>query len=148
MRLREIMSRPAATILPTASATEARAAMERAGIRHLVVLGRARRIVGVVCAHDLRAAQPDSVVADLMAAPAVTLPAHADVQEAARLLRRHDVGSIPVIDGGRLVGMVTTSDLLGLLGKGALRVQPTPTKWTLPKRGPTHRPERQRNPCW
>ena len=145
MRLSEIMSAPVTTIAPTASAQEARAAMQRERVRHLVVLGRAHAIAGVVCAHDLRAAEPDSTVADLMSAPAITLPADAHVQEAAKVLRRHDVGSIAVTSGGRLAGIVTTSDLLALLGRGTLHVQPTPTQWTLPRRGPTHRPERRRS---
>ena len=144
MRLSEIMSSPVETILAGAAAVEARTAMHRAGIRHLVVLGRARQVVGVVCAHDLRGAEPDSTVEDLMSRPAATLPPSADAKEAAKLLRRGDIGSVAVVHHARLVGIVTTSDLLALLGKGALRVQPTPTKWTLPKRGPTHRPQRRR----
>jgi len=145
MRLSEIMSGPVVTILPTAAAAEARKAMKQARIRHLVVMGRARQILGVVCAHDLRGTEPGSTVGDAMSAPAVTLPPGADVQEAAKLMRRRDIGSVAVVEGGRLAGIVTTSDLLGLLGKGALHVQPTPKKWTLPKRGPTHRPARRRS---
>jgi acetoin utilization protein AcuB len=142
--LDQIMSTPVETILPTASAAQARAAMQRARIRHLVVLSRTREIVGVLCAHDLRGAEPGSTVEEVMSAPAVTLAADADVQDAAKLLRRRNVGCLPLVDHGRLVGIVTTSDLLGLVGKGALRVQPRTTKWTMPKRGPTHRPEPRR----
>lgn len=141
MRLDMMMSVPVEAILPTASAAEARAAMHRAHIQHLVVLGRARQVVGVLCAHDLRGAEPGSTVEDVMSAPAVTLAADASVQDAAKLLRRRNVGCLPLVDHRRLVGIVTSSDLLALVGKGALRVQPKTQKWTLSKRGPTHRPE-------
>lgn len=144
MRLSEIMSTPVATILSSSSAADAVVAMQRARITHLVVLGRAQRIAGVLCDHDVRGVDPGTTVAELISTPAVTLPANADVQEAAKLLRRRNIGSVPVVAGKRLVGIVTTSDLLALLGKGAVRIQEKTPKWTLPKRGPTHRPELQR----
>jgi magnesium transporter len=118
--------------------------MERARIHHLVVLGRGRKVAGVLSARDLRAAGPGTTVGDLMSSPAVTISSAEDVQTAARLLRRHGVGCLPVLERGRVVGVLATSDLLALLGKGTLRVQPRTTRWTMPKRGPTHRPEPRR----
>jgi len=115
MRLSDIMSTPVVTILSTAAVSEARAKMQRDGIRHLVVLGREREIAGVVCSHDLGAAPPGSDVDEVMSTPAITLPASAGVQEAVRLFRRRKVGSVPLMDGKRLVGIVTTSDLLAVL---------------------------------
>jgi CBS domain-containing protein len=144
MRLDEIIKGAVETILPRASAAEASAVMARARVRHLVVLGRSHKIVGVLSSHDLRRAEPDSAVEDLMSAPAITLPAGADVQDAAKVLRLRNVGCLPLLDRGRLVGIVTAYDLLALLGKGALRVQAKTRKWTMPKRGPTHRPEPRR----
>ena len=144
MRLSEIMSAPAITIRSTASAAEAAARMRSAHVTHLVVLNGARQIVGVLSDHDLRGAEPGSAIAELMSGPVATLPASADVQEAAKLLRRRDIGSVLVLAGKRLAGIVTTSDLLALLGKGTLRIQETTPKWTLAKRGPTHRPEPRR----
>ena len=144
MQLERIMTSPVQTITAGASAAEAEALMARARIHHLVVLGRGRRVAGVVCAHDLRGAEPGTTVEDLMSAPAVTLSAGADVREAAKLLRRRSIDCLPLLDHGRLVGIVTVSDLLALLGKGTLRVQPRTAKWTIPKRGPTHRPEPRR----
>lgn len=145
MRLSEIMSTPVATILSSASAADAAWAMQRARINHLVVVSRGQGIVGVISDHDVRRVEPGSTVAELMSTPAVTLPATADVQEAAKLLRRRSIGSVPLVAGKRLVGIVTTSDLLALLGKGTVRVQAMTPKWTLPKRGPTHRPEPRRS---
>jgi len=144
MRLDRIMTSPVETILPGATAAEAKALMARARVHHLVVLGRGGRITGVLCTHDLRGTDPDTTVGDLMSAPAVTLSARADVQDAAKLLRRRNVGCLPLTDRGRLVGIVTAADLLALLGKGTLRVQARSTKWILPKRGPTHRPTPRR----
>jgi CBS domain-containing protein len=141
MRLAEIMRHPVETILPSASPAEARAAMNRARINHLVVVRSGRQIVGVVCAHDLHGAAPGSTVEDLMSSPAVTASAGTNVRDAAKLLRGRSIGSLVVVERGRPAGMVTTSDLLGLLGRGTLQLQPTTRRWTLARRGPTHRPE-------
>ena len=50
----------------------------------------------------------------LMTAPAVTVAPQATVEQAARLMRRHRVGRLPVTSPltGRLAGIVTRSDLL------------------------------------
>ena len=144
MRLSGIMSAPVRTIDAGASAAQARAELERGRIQHLVVV-RGRQVAGVLCGHDLRGAAPEATVEELMSSPAVTATGATDVQEAARLMRKRDIGCLPIVDGRkRLRGIVTTSDLLSLLGKGALHVQPRTTGWVLPKRGPTHRPQPRR----
>lgn len=144
MLLSEIMSVPVATVLPTASVVEATALMDRARTRHLVVVGRGRQIVGTISANDLRTAEPGCTVESVMSTAAMTAPAGTDVRKAAKLLRGRNIGCLPVVEGGRLVGVVTTSDLLALLGKGTLHVQPKTASWTLARRGPTHRPEPRR----
>lgn len=51
--------------------------------------------------------------ADLMTAPAVTVPRHYSVVQASRLMEAHGVKRLPVVDRkGRLVGVVSRSDLL------------------------------------
>lgn len=146
MLLREIMSVPVVTIGSGVSVAQALATMHRAGIRHLVVRDPEGRRAGIVCVHDLESAAPDATVGEVTSAPLVTLPPDAEVREAAKLLRRRNVGSVAVVRGDRLVGIVTVSDLLDLLGKGALHIQPSTAKWTLPRRGPTHHPEPRRRP--
>ncbi len=39
-------------------------------------------------------------------------------KEAANLMRGHIIGCLPIVEGDELVGIVTISDLLELLGKG------------------------------
>jgi len=61
-----------------------------------------------------RSGKPAGVAArDLLTSPAVTVTADASVAEAARLLDRHGIKRLPVVDGaGRLVGIVSAGDLL------------------------------------
>jgi len=54
-------------------------------------------------------------VREVMTADPVTVSAGATVREAAGLLRKHKVGGLPVMEGERLVGMITESDILKLL---------------------------------
>jgi CBS domain-containing protein len=52
-----------------------------------------------------------------MSAPAICLGATAEIEEAARLMRQHRIGSLPVLDAGRVVGIVTETDLLRHLAR-------------------------------
>jgi CBS domain-containing protein len=54
-------------------------------------------------------------VSDVMTPDPIVVPAGATVREAAGLLRKHQVGGLPVMDGDKLVGMITESDILRLL---------------------------------
>ena len=54
-------------------------------------------------------------VSEVMTADPVTVSAGATVREAAGLLRKHKLGGLPVMDGDKIVGMITESDILKLL---------------------------------
>jgi CBS domain-containing protein len=54
-------------------------------------------------------------VREVMTADPVTVSAGATVREAAGLLRKHKVGGLPVMDGEKVAGMITESDILRLL---------------------------------
>ena len=51
-------------------------------------------------------------VQDLMTPDLATIAPDASVREAARLMMQHDVGPLPVVEGGKLVGIVTDRDLV------------------------------------
>lgn len=50
---------------------------------------------------------------DIMTTPALTVPADMHLDEIARLMRVHQVNRLPVVDEGRLIGVVTRGDVLG-----------------------------------
>ena len=107
-------------------------------IRHLVIeLGG--EAVGVVSIRDLDSLAADRsmcTVADVMSAPAVTGTPHMTVREAANLLRGRTIGCLPVLDAGKLVGILTTTDLLDLIGKGSERPVTKGKRWVMKGRGP------------
>jgi acetoin utilization protein AcuB len=135
MRLKEIMSIPVEVIAPDTSVADARARMARARIHHLLVAS-GHEIAGIVSERDLEGAAPEAPVQPLMSRPVITAPADTTVADAAKLLRSHDVGCLPVMEGGRPIGMVTIVDLLTLLGKGAIHINPETGRRVLSRRGP------------
>jgi acetoin utilization protein AcuB len=135
MRLREIMTETPETITPETSVAQARAAMRTAGVHHLVVL-ESRAIAGVVSDRDIRNLNGTLPVSAVMSAKIATAGPDTTVREAANILRGRSIGSLPIVEKGRLVGIVTISDLLTLLGRGAQRPIAESTRWTLRKRGP------------
>ena len=143
MRLHEIMSAPVQTARPDEAADDAWRRMRAAKVHHLVVLD-GKQVAGVISDRDLGGRGGASLrrgrtVEEVMTAGVVTAKPDATVREAANLLRGHGIGCLPVVDGTRLVGMVTISDLLALLGKGAQRPVVEGRRWTLKHRGPRRR---------
>lgn len=59
-------------------------------------------------------------VSEIMTTGPLVIQADATVSEAARMMRERHIGGLPVLDGTRLVGMITDSDLLSLLNTGDL----------------------------
>lgn len=51
-------------------------------------------------------------VRDVMSRDVKTIPAHGTLHEVALLMKRHDIGSVPVAEDDRLIGMVTDRDLV------------------------------------
>jgi CBS domain-containing protein len=50
-------------------------------------------------------------IQDAMTSNPTTITSDTSLEEAARLMKSEDVGSLPILDGGRLVGMVTDRDI-------------------------------------
>ncbi|WP_239617216.1 CBS domain-containing protein [Cohnella mopanensis] len=51
-------------------------------------------------------------IADIMSADCITITPQSDIKEAASMMKEHDIGFIPVIEGRKLVGVVTDRDLV------------------------------------
>jgi acetoin utilization protein AcuB len=130
MRVSELMSRDVVTIEDTATCHEAVDRMCRRKVRHLPVLDRDGALVGIVTDRDVRHRlfAPDvyrqigmiavgtllrqAPVRGVMSAPVRCIGVAADVADAAERMRRDKVGCLPVVDGSRLVGMLTEIDVL------------------------------------
>jgi len=116
------------------------AEMIRHRVRHMPVVDDDGRLIGLVTHRDVLrwrssvleagdAFQPDLLVRDAMSRSVVCVTPATTAETAARMMLGHGFGCVPVVDGDRLVGLVTASDFLDRLA-GGTRVdhnsQPSP----------------------
>ena len=112
MLVRNRMSQKVITVPPACSLDEARRLLRRHDIRQLPVV-RGQRLVGILTDRDLRgAAAKAKTVADVMTPRPFVIAADAATDEAARMLRVHKINALPVVDKGRVVGILSSSDVL------------------------------------
>jgi IMP dehydrogenase len=102
------------TIRPDATLAEAQALMERFGINGVPVVDEDGRLVGILTARDLRFEEDlGRRVAEVMTRDGlITAPVGTSLAEAERILHRHRIEKLPVVDeGGRLRGLITFKDI-------------------------------------
>ncbi len=119
------------TVKPHDSVARARAILEEHRINQLPVV-KDGILVGIVTDRDLRDAVSSVAIAaqqagaveaaprtadeipveTVMARHVITLAPHSTMTSAAELMRRERIGSVPIVDGQTLVGLVTRSDIL------------------------------------
>jgi len=119
MLVKERMSPRFITIGPDASLAEARSLLDQHRIRHLPVVEDGNP-VGIITDRDIRSAAPTSLLGQVRVGEAMTknlimVTPDTQVQEAAKLMVTHRIGGLPVQRDGRLVGIITETDLLNAL---------------------------------
>jgi acetoin utilization protein AcuB len=148
MRVQEIMNTNVHVVPATETASRAWELLRLRRIHHLVVT-RGGRVVGVVSDRDLgglRGAvlREKKVVAHLMTPFVLSAKPATTVRQAANMLRGYGIGCLPVMEEGKLRGIVTISDLLDLVGRGTERPIAATRRWTLKHRGQGRRKMRVR----
>ena len=132
MNVSEVMTTDVKTVERNDVMSLAEDLMEMGRIRHLPVLDE-DRVVGVVSQRDLfRAAMSSAMgygqkasheflgtvaVKEVMSDELTTVSPGDSVARAAALMLEHKIGCLPVVDDGKLVGLVTESDLLRLIAE-------------------------------
>ena len=132
-RVRDWMSAVTALLCASTPVPQAERLMRRHEVRHLPVV-RGSRLVGIVTDRDLLFAPPERTgagrdgdtdrrptapsVRDVMSRPVVTIGPDETIGRAAGLMLASRASCLPVLDGERLVGLLTTADLLRALAAG------------------------------
>ncbi len=147
MKVRDIMSTRVQTIDMNEKAESAWNLMKWRRIHHVVVTDGPGQVVGVISARDLGGVDREEArkvrpVAAMMTAYAVKAVPEMPVRQAANVMRGWNIGCLPVVDDGRLVGIVTVSDLLRLVAEGADK--PAKAKAKARKAAPRARAKRAR----
>ena len=141
MKVKDVMSKDPVTIDPAAPLSTAIAVMRSKGIRHLPVVGDTGELVGIITDRDLRQAAfapvlsehlsvganrrlraatetlQDLHIKDAMTWNVATTHPDSPLLHAALIMFERRVGSLPVVDNGHLVGIITERDMLKTLVK-------------------------------
>src|SRR5262245_23665803 len=150
MRVFEVMTEGVEVVEPTLPATDAWELMRRKRVRHLIVKDGSK-IVGVLSDRDVGSrsgalVRAGRTVSDFMTRQVAQVNRTDTIRKVANLMRGRTIGCVAVVDGTRLVGIVTTSDLLALLGRGMDRRIPSARAalhWRVP-----HRKHRRTGASW
>jgi predicted transcriptional regulator len=122
MRARDVMTRWVITVRPDASVKEIADKLSRHRVSAVPVVDDEEKLLGVVSEIDLlpqvagirRAGDGvPHTAADVMSRRIVTVAPDTDVREVAKLLLRHRLRRLPVVEDGRVVGIVSRGDLIG-----------------------------------
>lgn len=123
----ERMTRQVVTLTATSSLREALALLQRHRIRHIPIVDDTR-LVGILTDRDVKRATPsllsgisqedyDRVLAETHISQVMTrnpfsVTPSTSLKDAAKLLAERKFGALPVVEGDRLVGILTNTDLL------------------------------------
>jgi CBS domain-containing protein len=131
MRARDVMSTKVLTIGLHEPLARARAEMDLRRVHHLVVVDGGR-VMGVVTPELVAWGEAEGIarVEDVMFRHVVSGTPNMTIRAIANLMRGRTIGALPIFENERLVGIVTISDLLDLLGLGAERPVPSSRRWT------------------
>jgi CBS domain-containing protein len=117
--VRDVMTKNVKTVRPFSTVKDVVRKMNKFGIGSVVVVEEDRP-VGIITERDIlrRIVEPfldPGVVKakDIMSTKLVTISGDVGVEEAARLMARGKIKKLPVVENGKLVGIVTSMDVIG-----------------------------------
>lgn len=132
MRVADLMHKDVRTIRADSTLAEVVESLADGHVTALPVVDGHRRLLGVVSTTDVLEAQAEALnggaawetllVEEIMSRPALTMPAQADVHEAAQRMLYGEVHRLFVEDEGKLVGVLSQTDIVQAVARG--RVSP------------------------
>lgn len=130
MRIRDVMTKNPVTVDSETLVLDAQKIMKENNIRRLPIVDKGK-LVGIVTQHDLLEASPSPAtslsihelnyllskmkVKEIMKKKPVTITPDTPFEEALRIGQENKIGSFPVVDKGKLVGIATESDIVRVL---------------------------------
>ena len=122
-----IMSTDLVTLAPSGTLAEARELMQEHRIHHIPVVDDSGDLIGLVTLTNVLAAT-DSVlrktdnrihasdihIKDVMVTEVATVDRNASLRQAALFLEKHRIGCLPVVDEGKLCGIITETDFVAV----------------------------------
>ncbi|NOX60470.1 MAG: CBS domain-containing protein [Chloroflexi bacterium] len=127
MLVKDAMTTDPIVVRPTTTLPEIRDLMKEHNIRRVPVVRENGQLVGIISDHDVMTALPSPATTlskwemntlldqleakEFMTSPVYVTSPDCPLEEVARFLRDRKIGAMPVMEGDRLVGIVTESDI-------------------------------------
>ena len=114
MRIAQLMTPNPVTVGLDVTLATVKSIMEAGKFRRVLVV-EGGKLAGIVTERDLREHYgylPSTRVTAAMRTRVITITPNHSAEDAARLMVEHKIGGMPVMDGDRIVGILTASDLL------------------------------------
>ena len=136
MKVRDVMTTRVITITQEQSKQQAARLLSQHRISGLPVVNDDKVVVGVVTEHDV-IGKEGQTVRDIMTRGVISVTPDTDLEEASRILVHERIKRLPVLDAGRLVGIVSRADL----------VREVALRWVCPVCGEVVHSEQQPQRC-
>ncbi|HEX5963311.1 MAG TPA: CBS domain-containing protein [Gemmatimonadales bacterium] len=133
MRVSELMQRPVKTVNLDAAVNDAIVTLADSHISALPVVDAVGRMVGVISSTDILTSEAEAedadarqdlfeetMVGDIMTRHALTVSPDAEVREAAQQMLYADIHRLFVVEGERVVGVISTTDVMRAVATGRL----------------------------
>ncbi|HXL01620.1 MAG TPA: CBS and ACT domain-containing protein [Candidatus Atribacteria bacterium] len=130
MLVKDRMNKEVVTVPPSTTVLEAEKIMKDKNIRRLPVVEKGE-LVGIVTYNDLLEASPSKAttlsrfeityllskmsVAEIMTREVIYTKPDTPIEEAALIMNKNQIGGLPVVEAGRVVGIITESDIFEIL---------------------------------
>lgn len=116
IRLSDIMSYPVVTVTEDTKIEEVAMILRDMGCTGVPVVDKDENVVGVISRRDFKKVRKtnhmQSPVKAFMSRKVVTIDHSKSAVEAAKLMIKHDIGRLPVMKDGKLIGIITRSDAM------------------------------------
>jgi acetoin utilization protein AcuB len=131
MHVGRVMHTKLVTVSPKTTLVQAREIIAEKKIAHLLVVDDHEKLIGIVSDRDVKQswASPATTLSQhelnyiltqvtvdvIMRKKIVTIPPGTTIERAANIMQEHRIGSLPVVDKEKLVGIITTTDVMQVL---------------------------------
>ncbi|RMG98829.1 MAG: CBS domain-containing protein [Chloroflexi bacterium] len=131
--VKDWMTKNVITVRPDTTLPEAHRLMKDHNIRRLPVVNEEGKLIGIVTLGDVREAEPSQAttlsiwelnyllsnlrIKEIMTPNPITISQENTIADAARLMLENKISALPVMDNGKLVGIITESDIFRMVVK-------------------------------
>jgi CBS domain-containing protein len=123
MEIRECMSKELVTVNPTSSLEEAAKLLKKKNVGSILVVDTNMMLKGILTDRDIALAigaegkSPQTAVQEVMKKDPKNIEINDTLDHAFEMMGKHNIRRLPVVDKGKLVGIISSSDLAATLKK-------------------------------